>query len=518
MQRVARFSSVLLVLVLVLAVLGPASLALSRAQRQSIVKSTVLILALKFQGTQVKALWQGSGTVVDAKGLILTNYHVVDEEGGWDTLGILISTRSDQRPEPAYRAEIAAKDPQADLAVIRITSDTKGNPIDASKLSLVPVPLGNADDLEVGDELEIFGYPGIGEDTITFTEGKVSGFLQEEGIEYQRAWIKTDASISGGNSGGAAIDENGKLVGVPTEAGQVDARPLADTNGDGVIDGRDTPVSTGGFINRLRPVNLAYSLIEQARKGGLSSADKAPTPGPRSSNTLPKGATFSKFIFASKVDSKNNPLDSGAKFPNTITRLYAFTDYKNMADGVVFTRTWSVDGEVVLEQASSWNSGAKGTYLMAINYGGDPLPEGEYGLKLIVGGMAVQTGSATVGTKSSVQRPTPSPKASKGVTLSGYLVDADTGKGIANGYVLLLKLGIRVAQVQQNKLTEQVAAIGQTDRTGYFRTSPPLARGFTYSAIALAEGYETIAEDDALTIELTDPDETELDPISMVRQ
>ena len=517
MNRIRRFIGVSLVLILLLGIIEPSSVALTRTQRQSIVKSTVLILPLKSEGNQLKALWRGSGTIVDAKGLILTNYHVVDESGGWDFLGILVTTRSDQRPEPAYRAEVVAKDPKADLAVIRIVSDPKGNPLDLSKLNLVPVPLGNADDLEIGDELNIFGYPGIGSDTITFTEGKVSGFLEEEGISYHRAWIKTDASISGGNSGGAAVDEEGKLVGVPTQVGPADARPIADTNGDGIIDDNDSPVSAGGFINRLRPVNLAFPLIEQARKGNIKSGDKQPTPSSTSQNTLPKGASFSKFTFASKVDSKNRPLDPGTQFASGITRLYAFTDYSGMKDGVIYTRTWSLDGEVVLEKVSAWNFGSKGTFYQSINYSGDPLPEGEYGLKLTVGGVVVQTGSALVGERRTPSQPTPTPQP-KGVTLSGYLVDADTGKGIVGGYVLVLKPGISVRQVRQDKLAEQVAAIGQTDRTGYFRTAPPLPRGYTYSAIALAEGYKTIAEEDALTIEATDPDEVELDPIGMVRQ
>jgi uncharacterized GH25 family protein len=106
----------------------------------------------------------------------------------------------------------------------------------------------------------------------------------------------------------------------------------------------------------------------------------------------------------------------------------------------------------------------------------------------------------------------------KGVTLSGYLLDADTGKGIQGAYVILLKPGVTVRQFAQQQLNEQIAAAGQTDSEGYFRTAPPLARGYTYSVIAAAEGYKTIAEDDALAIEDTDPDETELDPIYMVKQ
>jgi S1-C subfamily serine protease len=518
MKRALRFALVFLALVLAVATAVPTALALTRAQRQAIMKSTVLIMPLKMENGKVTNIpWRGSGTIVDAKGLILTNYHVVDETGDWNVLGILVTTRSDQRPEPAFRAEVVAKDPTVDLAVIRIVADAKGNPIDIAKLNLVPVPLGNADDLEIGDDLSVFGYPGIGSDTITLTQGRVSGFVEEEGIDYRRAWIKTDASISGGNSGGAAIDADGKLVGVPTRGSMVDVRPIADTNRDGVIDDKDSSVPTGGFINQLRPINLAFQIIEQARKGGVKPGDKEPTPSGKSSSSLPKGATFSPFTFSSKVDRNNAPTDPSTEFSAGITRLYAFTDYKGMVDGVVYTRTWLVDGETATEKAYSWTYGAKGSLYQYIAYGGDPLPEGKYTLKLTVGGVLVQTGSARIGALKSDPKAPPTPQV-KGVTLSGYLLDADTGKGIQGAYVILLKPGVTVRQFAQQQLNEQIAAAGQTDSEGYFRTAPPLARGYTYSVIAAAEGYKTIAEDDALAIEDTDPDETELDPIYMVKQ
>ena len=69
------------------------------------------------------------------------------------------------------------------------------------------------------------------------------------------------------------------MVGIPTqlgsggEAGIVDCRTLADTNRDGVIDENDTCIPTGGFINSLRPVNLAIPLIEAARRGKTHCAE-----------------------------------------------------------------------------------------------------------------------------------------------------------------------------------------------------------------------------------------------------
>ncbi len=127
MKRMARLLSVVLVMILVLASFGPPSFALTRAQRQAILKSVVLILPLKIQNGQVVNIpWSGSGTIIDAKGLILTNYHVVKEGSEWNSLGIMVTTRSDQPPKPAYQAVIVAKDPGLDLAVIRIVADRFG--------------------------------------------------------------------------------------------------------------------------------------------------------------------------------------------------------------------------------------------------------------------------------------------------------------------------------------------------------------------------------------------------------
>lgn len=218
--------------------------------------------------------WTGSGSIISQDGLILTNSHVVlpDRYFPVDALGVAFTTAEDQPPEIMYFAEVLQADEPLDIAVIQITTDLDNNPVDYDTLNLPYVPLGDADDLRLGDQITVLGYPGIGGETITLTRGEVSGFTSEPG-RGARAFIKTSATIAGGNSGGLAADAQGYLVGIPTQLGYggddqfVDCRVLVDTNRDGRVDDRDSCVPTGGFINALRPVNLALPLIEAARQG-----------------------------------------------------------------------------------------------------------------------------------------------------------------------------------------------------------------------------------------------------------
>ncbi len=220
--------------------------------------------------------WTGSGSIISIDGLIPTNAHVVlpDRYFPVDTLQIALTESDDQPPVPRYFAEVLQADPLLDIAVIKITTDLDGIALDLNSLSLPTVPLGDSEELMLGDDLTILGYPGIGGATITLTSGEVSGFTSEEAYG-SRAFIKTSATIAGGNSGGLAANEHGELIGIPTQLGYggddqfVDCRVLADTNRDGVIDDRDDCVPTGGFINALRPVHLAMPLIEAAQRGEI---------------------------------------------------------------------------------------------------------------------------------------------------------------------------------------------------------------------------------------------------------
>jgi S1-C subfamily serine protease len=240
-------------------------------------KSVVQIFAYYLEDGEYYVGWTGSGTIISADGLILTNAHVVlpDKYFPVDALSIALTIEEDQLPVETYLAEVLQADEDLDLAVLQIEYDLDWNPVIKSELNLPFVPQGDANELTLGDSITILGYPGIGGATITLTSGEVSGFTQD-GDYGDRAFIKTSATIAGGNSGGLAVDSHGRIIGVPTQLGYggddqyVDCRVLADTNKDGYINDLDSCIPTGGFINALRPINLAIPLIEAAANGEVN--------------------------------------------------------------------------------------------------------------------------------------------------------------------------------------------------------------------------------------------------------
>lgn len=241
-------------------------------------KSVVQIVAIvDLDGDRVEG-WTGSGTIITNDGLILTNAHVVLSDRYYDVVDLVvaITTQADQPPQQMFYADVVQADANLDLAVIKIASRLDGSAANFSALGIQPVPLGDSASLNLGDPLTIIGYPGIGGQTITLTRGEVSGFTSEDPYG-NRAYIKTSATIAGGNSGGLATNPQGEIIGVPSVVGTgdiedafVDCRRLADTNRDGVIDEYDNCVPTGGFINALRPIRLALPMIEAARAGQVA--------------------------------------------------------------------------------------------------------------------------------------------------------------------------------------------------------------------------------------------------------
>src|SRR5215218_9371795 len=243
----------------------------------------------------------GSGTIVTLDGLILTNQHLITPAGVDEKLAELetqlagegksadlqvdaerfMVAVSDGRhlPDPRYLARVVAEDPDLDLAVLRIDSDERGASLDPETLDLPNLPLGNSDAVNLGQTVHVFGFPAMGAGSLTYTIGIVSGFLFEEGID-GTAWINTDAVTSGGNSGGAAVNDTGQLIGVPSSGSALDCR-VGDTNRDGIVNDEDVGcLPTGGSLTQLRPIDLALPLLasvdaEVSTEGGLQS-----TPGP----------------------------------------------------------------------------------------------------------------------------------------------------------------------------------------------------------------------------------------------
>jgi serine protease Do len=364
-------------------------------------RATVQILALVQSDGSYQPVWTGSGSIIAPEGLILTNSHVVDDRyGDYDVLGVALTGRTDQPPALTYLAQIAAVDYGIDLAVVRVVSDLDGNPVTPD---LPFIQLADSDQVEIGDDLRILGYPGIGGETITFTEGAVSGFSSERGVE-GRAWIKTDATIAGGNSGGMGVNTDGLLVGVPTRASAgadegeiVDCRPVVDTNRDGVIDDQDTCVPIGGFINGLRPANLAQPLIDAVVSGQeyVASSGSLTTPGSFDINSV----VLTNIVFSDDVTADDRPAGVQKFLDAGVTKLCAFWDYEGMADGVTWSAYWLADGE--LDEAGSfindtWEGGESGNWWVCVT-SESGLESGLYELVLEVEGTVFLNDSIYVG-------------------------------------------------------------------------------------------------------------------------
>nr|MDA3949504.1 serine protease [Spirochaeta sp.] len=170
----------------------------------------------------------GSGVVVHPDGYILTNRHVVLADSGdpAEEITVGISENYARPPEARYLAEVVEISVERDLALLKIVSGRYGEPIPAGtefvflEPRFSPVP-------EIGDDLRFVGYPSIGgtgsRASITYTRGTVAGY---QDVPFGRL-IKTDAEINEGSSGGAAIDADRRLIGLPTEVVGLDAGQLA---------------------------------------------------------------------------------------------------------------------------------------------------------------------------------------------------------------------------------------------------------------------------------------------------
>jgi serine protease Do len=136
----------------------------------------------------------GSGVIVTKDGYILTNNHVVDQA---DEIKVVLANGSKE-----YEAKVIGKDPQTDVAVLKI---------DATDLPAITI--ADSDLLKVGDVVLAIGNPfGVGQ---TVTMGIVGGISRGDfGMFQYEDFIQTDASINQGNSGGALIDADGRLVGI----------------------------------------------------------------------------------------------------------------------------------------------------------------------------------------------------------------------------------------------------------------------------------------------------------------
>ncbi len=491
----------------------------SGVPRSTLILATVQIFGVHIKNGDIIPFYVGSGSIISANGLILTNAHVADPaavgepDSKPDALVVGIVKSEDQPPVYAYRAEVKAIDGFMDLAVLQITSTVKGESVDTSSLNLPFVPLGNSDQVHVGDRINILGFPAIGGDTITFTSGDVAGFTAEENLG-DRAWIKTDATISGGNSGGMGTNEQGQLIGVPSIASSganteaTDCRVIQDTNGDGQINSQDTCIPIGGFINALRPINLALPLIKAAQNEMAYVS-----PYTQSSGQSPAQATGNEQIGPITwftVDSQGKLADQVTSYPSGASVLASSFNFSGFVNGEKWSETWTQDGQEVYAGSYTWDQGTEGTYGTSISNQGDPLADGTYHLSLSAGdnNAALAQSEVVVGNTAS---PAPKPNSKGGIQLSGTVTDQDTNNPISGAYIIVLNTGVNFDSWSAAGFPKgDVLSFTKSDSNGGYVLPVKLNRNTPYTVIASADGYLDAYGDD-LTWSNDDPADFSMD-------
>jgi len=187
-----------------------------------ITKSIVMVEALDYYGIPAG---YGSGTVVDERGFILTAFHVVGnpKTGEYDNpdriVKIYTNASFTDEPEFKYYAQVIDANLAADLAVLRIILLKSGEvPADCLNSNFTAMPVSTITP-EVSDELQVLGFPTSGSMTLTLSNTRVAGYVNYDSYEsrmngkYQA--IKLDSSLGSGVSGGAVINSDKQLIGVP---------------------------------------------------------------------------------------------------------------------------------------------------------------------------------------------------------------------------------------------------------------------------------------------------------------
>ncbi len=193
----------------------------------------------RFGETRSPGGGSGSGVVISSDGYIATNNHVVERASFIEVIF------PDRR---SFTAKIVGRDPNTDLALLKVNAN-----------NLPMVAMGNSDNVEVGEWVLAVGYPFSLNSTVTAgiisAKGRSIGIIHsnypvpERGSDAIESFIQTDAAINAGNSGGALVDINGRLIGINTA--------IASLTG-----------SYAGYAFAI-PVNLAKKILDDLKTYGV---------------------------------------------------------------------------------------------------------------------------------------------------------------------------------------------------------------------------------------------------------
>jgi serine protease Do len=227
----------------------------------------------------------GSGVIVDSKGYIVTNRHVVEKADR-----IRVKLQGEPEGAPGHDAKLIGTDQETDLAVIKIDLD---RPLPAAKL-------GNSDGMEVGDWVLAIGSPFGLQETVTAGIVSAKGRNIVQNRQFQ-SFIQTDAAINPGNSGGPLVNMAGEVIGINTAI-------LTETSSYAGV----------GFAMPSNTVVQVYNQLigpEHRVARGSIGIEFSGQPDPAIARVYGSGVTVSNVISGSPAD------EAGLKISDTITSV-----------------------------------------------------------------------------------------------------------------------------------------------------------------------------------------------------
>lgn len=411
------------------------------------------------------------GVVLDPSGLVLAPASVVapDSPGvavlyGDPSLGsasvdrIVVSLGAPGSGDElrGRTAEVVAADGYLDLAILRVdgapgapalrltamdldtTLPDPGEPVAWSTLKSGPIATGSAVEGSVGEP---------------FTDERIT-----DGV----AWIATTIEPGDGLPGGAIVGAGGDLLAFPTWAPGL---PWATVDG--------------------RPAALIAPLLAAARDG-VAYVSPYVIPG-----TGQEALAFESWVTAEDAcqvaAGDRGPVTD---YPSGTPRIEAVFGWSDFTDGEDLLTFWydadpDATNPLLLSTPDRWDGDPDGDcYALAIFMGdGSALADGAYGLQVMAGGQLRTVGGATTTIGGQVPEAT--------VQASGRVVNADTGKGIKDAWVVILVQGTDLQDWVDNPSERAIAASATTDKKGYYETAPAIPPG-EYPFIVFAEGYRII--------------------------
>lgn len=244
-----------------------------REQIKKVIPAIGLVLVRNANDPDQKLRPRGSAVIVRKDGLVITNHHVIARERSTRTFDeIYLSLPADSGADATtaqrqLKLKIVLLNQERDLALLRVIGDKPGTPPD-----LPFIVLGDSHKTELLDDVFIIGFPEKGGTTVTVNPGVI------EGKDALDDWIKTNGRLLHGNSGGAAVNSEGKLIGVPT-------RVVVDSDAE----------KTYGSVGYLRPAHLVAAMIskfqEEEMKAAVPNPAPTTTPTPSTSSTASNNET-----------------------------------------------------------------------------------------------------------------------------------------------------------------------------------------------------------------------------------